>query len=45
VVFLVVNILRNTNDCGLFIIIKTRLTIKGKEECKKRGDYIHVARG
>jgi hypothetical protein len=33
---------QNTNDRGRFVIIKTRLTTKGKEECKRRGDYIYV---
>jgi hypothetical protein len=44
-VFLVVNMSRNTNDQGRFVVIKTRLTTKRKEEYKGRGDYIHVARG
>jgi hypothetical protein len=44
-VFLVVNMSRNANDRGRFIKVKTRLTTKRKEECKGRGDYIHVARG
>jgi hypothetical protein len=43
--FLVVNMSQNTNDRGWFVIIKTRLTIKRKKECKERGDYIYVARG
>jgi hypothetical protein len=36
---------QNTNDRGQFVIIKTRLTIKRREECKGRRDYIHVVRG
>jgi hypothetical protein len=36
---------QNANDRGWFVVIKTRLTTKGGEECKGRGDYIHVARG
>jgi hypothetical protein len=36
---------RNANDQGRFIVIKTRLTIKRKRECKRRGDYIHIAKG
>jgi hypothetical protein len=36
---------QNTNNQGQFVVIKTRLTTKGKEECEGRGDYIHVARG
>jgi hypothetical protein len=36
---------RNANDRGRFVVIKTRLTTKEGEECKKREDYIHVARG
>jgi hypothetical protein len=44
-VFLIVNISQNTNDQGWFVVIKTRLTTKGKEECKGRGDYIYVVRG
>jgi hypothetical protein len=36
---------QNTNDQGRFIKVKTRLTTKRKRECKKRGDYIYVARG
>jgi hypothetical protein len=36
---------QNTNDQGRFVKVKTRLTTKGKGECKGRGDYIHVARG
>jgi hypothetical protein len=36
---------RNINDRGWFVIIKTKLTIKRKRECEKKGDYIHVARG
>jgi hypothetical protein len=37
--------LQNTNDLGWFIKIKTRLTTKEREECKRRGDYIYVVRG
>jgi hypothetical protein len=44
-VFLIINILQNTNDRGRFVIIKTRLTTKKRKECEKRGDYIHVTRG
>jgi hypothetical protein len=33
------------NDQDWFVIIKTRLTTKRKEECERRGDYIYVARG
>jgi hypothetical protein len=29
---------QDANNQGRFIVIKTKLTIKGKEECKKRGD-------
>jgi hypothetical protein len=36
---------QNANDQGRFVIIKTRLTTKGREECKGREDYIYVARG
>jgi hypothetical protein len=36
---------QNANDRGWFVIIKTRLTIKRKEGCKERGDYIYVVRG
>jgi hypothetical protein len=35
---------RNANDQGWFVVIKTKLTTKRKEECKGRGDYIYVAR-
>jgi hypothetical protein len=44
-VFLVINISQNTNDQGWFVIIKTKLTTKRKEEYKERGDYIYIARG
>jgi hypothetical protein len=27
------------------VIIKTKLTTKGREKYKRRGDYIHIARG
>jgi hypothetical protein len=33
------------NDQGWFVVVKTRLTIKRKKECKKREDYIYVIRG
>jgi hypothetical protein len=36
---------RNANDQGRFVVVKTRLTIKRREECKRRGDYIHIIRG
>jgi hypothetical protein len=36
---------QNANDQGWFVVIKTKLTIKRKIECKKREDYIYVARG
>jgi hypothetical protein len=36
---------RNANDRGWFVVIKTRLTTKGREECKRRGDYIYITRG
>jgi hypothetical protein len=36
---------RDANDRGWFVEIKTKLTIKKKRECEKRGDYICVARG
>jgi hypothetical protein len=36
---------RNANDQGRFVVIKTRLTTKRKGECKRRGDYIYVAKG
>jgi hypothetical protein len=36
---------RNANDRGRFVVIKTKLTTKGRKECKGRGDYIYVARG
>jgi hypothetical protein len=36
---------QNTNNRGWFVIIKTRLTTKGKEKCKKRGDYIYIIKG
>jgi hypothetical protein len=36
---------QNINDLSRFVKIKTRLTIKRKRECEKRGDYIHIARG
>ena len=35
---------QNANDRGQFVVIKTRLTTKGKKECKRKGDYIYVAR-
>jgi hypothetical protein len=35
---------QNANDQGWFVIIKTRLTIKKKKKCKKRGDYIYVTK-
>jgi hypothetical protein len=44
-VFLIVNMSRNTNDQGQFVIVKTRLTTKRREKCKGREDYIHIARG
>jgi hypothetical protein len=36
---------QNINDQGWFVKIKTKLTIKRKEEYKGREDYIYVARG
>jgi hypothetical protein len=36
---------RNANDQGWFVVVKTRLIIKGREECKGRGDYIYVVKG
>jgi hypothetical protein len=36
---------QNANDRGQFVIIKTKLTTKGREECKEKRDYIYVARG
>jgi hypothetical protein len=36
---------QNANNQGRFVIIKTKLTIKGKGECKRRGDYIYIVRG
>jgi hypothetical protein len=36
---------QNINNQGWFVRVKTKLTIKRKEECKKKGDYIYVARG
>jgi hypothetical protein len=36
---------QNTNNQGWFVKIKTKLTIKGREKCEGRGDYIYVARG
>jgi hypothetical protein len=36
---------QNTNDCGRFVKVKTRLTIKRKEKCKRKGNYIYVVRG
>jgi hypothetical protein len=36
---------QNTNDQGWFVVIKTKLTTKGKRECKEREDYIYIARG
>jgi hypothetical protein len=36
---------RNANDRGRFVRVKTRLTTKGRGECKGREDYIYVARG
>jgi hypothetical protein len=36
---------RNANDQSRFVKVKTRLTTKGKGECKSRRDYIHVVRG
>jgi hypothetical protein len=36
---------QNANDRGRFVVVKTRLTIKGREECEGRGDYIYVVRG
>jgi hypothetical protein len=36
---------QNANDRGRFVVVKTRLTTKRREECKERGDYIHIARG
>jgi hypothetical protein len=36
---------QNANDRGWFVKIKTKLTTKRKEECKKREDYIYVVRG
>jgi hypothetical protein len=44
-VFLVVNMSQNTNDQGQFVVIKTRLTTKRREEYKRREDYIYVIRG
>jgi hypothetical protein len=36
---------QDVNDQGRFVIIKTKLTIKRKRECKKREDYIYIAKG
>jgi hypothetical protein len=36
---------QNANDRGWFVIVKTRLTTKGRGECEGRGDYIYVVRG
>jgi hypothetical protein len=36
---------RNANDRGRFVVVKTRLTTKRREECERRGDYIHVIKG
>jgi hypothetical protein len=36
---------QNANDRGWFVKIKTRLITKRKRECKKRGDYIYIAKG
>jgi hypothetical protein len=36
---------RNANDQGRFVVVKTKLTTKGREKCKEREDYIYVARG
>jgi hypothetical protein len=36
---------RNTNDRGWFVVVKTRLTTKRKRKCKGRGDYIHIVKG
>jgi hypothetical protein len=44
-VFLGINMSQNTNDQGWFVIIKTKLTTKGKGKCKEREDYIYIARG
>jgi hypothetical protein len=44
-VFLVVNMSRDANDQGRFVMVKTKLTTKRKGECEGRGDYIYVARG
>jgi hypothetical protein len=39
------NMSQNANDRGWFVKIKTRLITKRKRECKKRGDYIYIAKG
>jgi hypothetical protein len=44
-VFLIVNMSQNTNDRDWFIVIKTRLTTKEREEYEEREDYIYVTRG
>jgi hypothetical protein len=44
-VFLIVNMSQNTNDQDWFVIIKTKLTTKRKEEYKRKKDYIYVVRG
>jgi hypothetical protein len=44
-VFLVINISQNINNQGWFVVIKTKLTTKRREECKERGDYIYVIKG
>jgi hypothetical protein len=36
---------QNANNQGRFVIIKTRLTTKRKEECEGREDYIYVVKG
>jgi hypothetical protein len=36
---------QNTNDQDQFVIIKTKLTTKKREECKKKEDYIYITKG
>jgi hypothetical protein len=36
---------QNTNDRGWFVVVKTKLTIKRREKCKRREDYIYIIRG
>jgi hypothetical protein len=43
--FIRIKVTQNANDRGWFVVIKTRLTTKGRRECKEKGDYIHIIKG